>query len=391
MSEIVYLFGAGINRVINDRQGLRPPLAKDLFQQVLNQDRITLSGYNLEARKPLFDYIDHYFKFSMEKLRTEEFDLESCYTLIQLQAMDARLKNNENKLILLNEIESQLTNLFVTFLSTFDTFFSEAFRVLGQIIYSEKSTVLTFNYDTLLESAIESASGVNHNTPSTFFDTAFRRIKIPDEEVAYSHHKWNRPLAYGVQFDEVQLQRAGNRLFVTGERFYSHPDNKLYDAPLLKLHGSINWFDYTGIKTDSFRSDKDHETNAGKTVLFDNFWMSIRPPELNGEILSPKIITPVLYKEFTSDPIISQVWQRAYQELLTCKTLIVGGYSFPPSDFNTKRLFLEAFADNSLDELIVINPDPSVAGIVKNLCHFNKPVTTCNSLNEFISLFVKIV
>ena len=34
MSEVVYLFGAGINRGIEDHDGVVPPLATDLFEVV---------------------------------------------------------------------------------------------------------------------------------------------------------------------------------------------------------------------------------------------------------------------------------------------------------------------------------------------------------------------
>ncbi len=37
------------------------------------------------------------------------------------------------------------------------------------------------------------------NRPATFTDTAFRRIELPDEEVAFSHLNWNLPLAYGIK------------------------------------------------------------------------------------------------------------------------------------------------------------------------------------------------
>ncbi len=93
--------------------------------------------------------------------------------------------------------------------------------------------------------------------------------------------------------------------------------------------------------------------------------------------------------EPSQDSIIYEIWERAYKELSTCKRLIVGGYSFPPTDFNTKRLFLEAFSEHSVEEIIVINPITSVVQIVKDLCHFKKPVLVCRDLEEFISLYLR--
>ena len=68
--------------------------------------------------------------------------------------------------------------------------------------------------------------------------------EITDEDVVDSHFAWNRPRAYGVEFDYVQLHRAGTPDIVEGKRFYQN--NPLYSPPLLKLHGSLNWFVYSG-------------------------------------------------------------------------------------------------------------------------------------------------
>lgn len=403
MSEIVYLLGAGINRVLKNEEGLQPPLATDFFQQVLNQDHFTIHRYFFEERQSLFDYIERYWKMSSEQLKNTPFDLEDCYTLIQLQKLDADKKGDKDRLRLLSQIELQLTMLLAEYLAKFDIpldpSISQPFRLFGDIIYNQKATVITFNYDTLLESVIGNASDANPNMPATFIDTSFRRIELPDEEVAYSHLNWNLPLGYGVKFDEVQLQRSGLRIFVSGERFYSHPKNKLYDNPILKLHGSINWFTYSGNKKPSdswlkhfgveqnFPHDAENaKDRVGQTVMFSAIWWNGQLPEHNDEILSPIIVTPVLYKNFYKHSFINELWKRAAIELSNCKTLIVGGYSFPPTDFNTKRLFLEAFSNHSPEEIIVINPETSVVQTVKDLCHFKKPVLVCRDLNELIAL-----
>ena len=79
------------------------------------------------------------------------------------------------------------------------------------MIYTEKPAVLTFNYDTLLESAIESASHVRAKAPASL-PRKNTIIDVSDEELSYSHFNWNRPLAYGVKFDEVELQPRQGRL-----------------------------------------------------------------------------------------------------------------------------------------------------------------------------------
>jgi hypothetical protein len=158
----------------------------------------------------------------------------------------------------------------------------------------------------------------------------------------------------------------------------------LYDPPLLKLHGSLNWFVYTGVRP--YQTLGSHEqTKAGSTLLYQGDWWFNEPLDVGGEIVVPIIITPVLHKNIDHNSIIGELWGRAKRELSECSRLVIGGYSFPPTDFHTRRLFLEAFTGRSPDEVIVINPNTTVTGVVKRLCHFDKPVVTCRDLKEFIS------
>lgn len=411
MSETVFMFGAGINRILINDEGLKPPLATDFFKQIFKQKRSTRAEeFFIEERYLLFGYIERFWKLSADQLKDTKFDLEECYTLIQLQKIDAEKIGNKDLLDELSQIELQLTLLFAQYLANFKLPYnfdfykpdpSKPFHYLGEIIYKEKGTVITFNYDTLLEGVIQNASGANQNMPGELVEVQFRRMKLTDDVVAYSHHSWNMPLAYGIEFDEVQLRIAGGPLHVSGERFYSHPQNKIYDNPFLKLHGSINWFTYSGNKLSGGRggwtewlgveADFPHEIEnakdrTGKIVLTNESWLQDKLPEHKQEILNPVIITPVLYKDYYQYPFIKTLWDRAYLELSNCKRLIVGGYSFPPTDFHTKRLFLETFADRSPEEIIVINTEKDSIETVKKLCNFKKPVRHCRDLVEFCKL-----
>ena len=326
MADTVYLFGAGINRTVSDWDGILPPLSTDFFQQALRHRRIRDDHYK-EKLKPVFEYIAKYWKLTPKELESEPFDIEACFTLLELQAQEALSKNDHDAFIPLAEAKYRLTVMLAEYLSDFEHFIykSDSFRLLGKIIHDEKPAILTFNYDTLLESTIESASGVTTKIPPSFLkpshDPEF--TDIPDDELAYSHMNWNRPLGYGVKFDEVQLHRAGTYAFVAGERFYSHPTNDLYYPPLLKLHGSINWFIYSGVSKYPFQDDAVVAEKKGKTLLFRGSWWFNEPPDIYGAIIEPIIITPVVHKHINQMPIIPTIWKKAAEELTSCKRLIV--------------------------------------------------------------------
>ena len=391
MTETVYLLGAGINQDVADWHGLKPPLADNFFQMALQNKKYSDEHYSTKI-KLVYDYISHYWKKSKEDLQDKPFNLEECFTMLQLQQNEAERMENYTVLRELVQVEFQLQSFFAEYLLDFSNFVhsSDVMMRLGRVIYTEHPIILTLNYDLILERIIESASGVRMNIPKSFHGKPNDQGEIPDEELPYSHCNWNRPLGYGIKFDEVQIQRAGLSTYVRGNRFYNHPENQLYDWVVLKLHGSLNWFHYIPIRKYQSFIQEDEELSEEKReeiLLIDGHWWFNEPPDYHGWLINPLIITPVLYKEqYYQHRIFIDIWKRAQDELTKCNRLIVIGYSFPPTDFNIKRLLLESFSENTLDELIVVNPDTSVVKIIKELCHFEKPVQVCKDLKEYLTL-----
>jgi hypothetical protein len=391
MAETVYLLGAGLNQNVVDWNGLKPPLANNLFQMALRHDKYAGEHYSNQIA-PVYEYISRYWKKSRDDLRNQPFNLEECFTMLQLQEKEAERAEDYEKLGEIARIVFHLILFLAEFLSEFDVhvFKSEAMIEFGKIIYRESPTVLTLNYDLILESIIENASGISSSAPKSFYGKPDDRGEVPYEEMPYSHHNWNRPLGYGIKFDEIQLQRAGISTYVKGSQFYNHPKNQLYAWTILKLHGSLNWFHYLPVRKYPLFGSEDEKLSDDalrETLLVNGHWWFNEPPDHNGWLINPLIITPVLYKEqFYDHPVFSDIWTQAYNELSKCRRLVVIGYSFAPTDFNIKKLLLEAFCENTLEELAVVNPDISVIQTIKELSHFQKPVLACQDLEEYLGL-----
>ena len=383
MAETVYVLGAGINRSIKDASHLRPPLATDLFKQALRHELLDETGR--QELKDLFAYIWRYWRYSVEDLREEPFDLEACFTMLQQQRIEADEDGDERQKESISQIEDQLTALLTRYLAYIEHFSSGTSDLgeVGKQVLSERAAVLTFNYDTIVESAIEEAGGTTDESPP-------EEGTVLEEHLSYSEYKWNRALAFGVRFDEVHIQQKRVVVLepVVGERFYGHPDNELYPTPILKLHGSLNWFIHTSRQSRPNAYGATKNPKEGSVVLASGY-PHVRHgfgtlDDLYGWVLRPMIVTPVLYKDLVGKGVVGQSWRIARKELSTCRRLVVAGYSFPATDFATRRLFLEAFADSSPKELVSVNPSRSVAGEAAFLCHFrNKPLVREN-LEEFL-------
>lgn len=202
-------------------------------------------------------------------------------------------------------------------------------------------------------------------------------------------------MGYGFKFDQIQLQQAGVSKFVSGSRFYSIPQNQLYSKPLLKLHGSLNWFKYSPVRslpTLSGETIPELGEKESEIILKNGTWWFARPPDHNGWFITPIIITPVLYKdEYYDDKPFKEIWTQAKNALSRCKKLVIIGYSFSPTDFSTKHLLIESLMNSDLEELIVVNPDHNLIEVVKELCHFSGGVVWYSSLDDYLNTFSGLV
>lgn len=99
-------------------------------------------------------------------------------------------------------------------------------------------------------------------------------------------------------------------------------------------------------------------------------------------LLLPQIITPVLNKDLSEEP-YRTLWQLGKEQLRECRRLVIGGYSFPPTDEATRKMF-DVFAERTLDELVVINPRKEPVKVAKELCHFPRSVIWRNNLEEYL-------
>ncbi|MHC4260033.1 MAG: SIR2 family protein [Planctomycetota bacterium] len=400
--QTVYLLGAGFSQCVKDWHGLKPPLRTNFFQIVLKTEKYQAKHYS-EKLASVYEYIKRYWKKSKEDLLKEPLDLEECFTFLELQLDEANERGDGEEAKRLISIRFLLKTLLAKFLSEFvviprdserflrggvDTD-TDLLRCFARRLHDQKHIVITFNYDCFLEDAIASVSGLNKQMVDSMPMPPTANGDVAAEELALSWCNWNLPLAYGFKFDEVTLQRPGPSQVVNGQRFYGHVENQLYDWKILKLHGSLNWFQYVqAMIADMASHSPEFPIHKGGDILLGSSLFDFNmSPMQDGWFVDPLIITPVLYKDvyYKRKP-FPELWNQAKSHLARCSRLIVIGYSFGATDFSVRKLLLEAFAENELDELVVVDPDTSVVKTVKQLVHFDKPVFVCHDVEEFLKL-----
>jgi hypothetical protein len=385
-----------VNRVIRDFEGVNPPLINNFFITSLKKRKFSSDSY-LDKMKVVFDYIESYWKKTGKDLAREPFDLEECFTILTLQLRDALRKGLSEDALRLSRVQFSLKSFVAELLSEFEiqSYSSVRMQQFGMKLWAEKPNIISFNYDTIIESVLASASGL-----SDWILRGERYPKsdpgnvVPTGELSFSHLKWNLPLGYGVEFDRVEIQRAGVPPIVDGVRFYSNPDNRLYPWSVLKMHGSLNWFRYLPIRSfPTLPGEPEAELSTDKrqqVILMRRSWWFNQPPDFEGWYVDPVILTPGLFKyeALGEDPLYDRVfgtiWTKAKEALSTAKKLVVIGYSFPVTDVSTRRLFLESLQRNRLSELVVVNPNQSVLDKTKEICQMKTNVTQYEGFEEYL-------
>jgi hypothetical protein len=176
-------------------------------------------------------------------------------------------------------------------------------------------TVLTFNYDTVIE---ESFDGAQLWTPLDGYEAP------------------------------VHNQRAAwvkNWFKIRGRE--GHPLKSKIN--ILKLHGAVNWVLYKQNGQIKMKA-RPYSVRGGKKRAAVHEKVSILPPGWN--------------KQISKYP-YSELWRKARLELEKCKTLLIVGYSMPETDLLAKALFVEVVrhrqsARKSLANLVVADPDSKV-------------------------------
>lgn len=182
-------------------------------------------------------------------------------------------------------------------------------RLLGMLnngMPKGENTFITFNYDTLLEDALN-------------------ELKLP---VSYGSAMGLHPASQKLSH-EITSSDNQTRTLVATNRITAEP------IPVLKMHGSLNW---------------SHDSSSGSINIFQNY------DELAASALMPELVPPTWKKVFENS--IESVWDDAIEKLNTATRIIIIGFSMPETDMHFKYLLAAGLKRNiSLRKVLFVNPD----------------------------------
>jgi len=302
---VVAIMGAGATTGGLSKTKLPPPVDKDFFDTVA---MIKGRGTPAVAKRVMKDVYEMFGK-------VHGVGLEEYYREIETRAAIGAIAPTQNKQRDWGRRKQDLDELIrrVYIHTTFDLkgnlpLKSPSHENLFRL-FTGKTTIITFNYDLVIEENIQTAGTWN---PKNGFLV----------NVSGSTGEWARKL---------MRKQAANQ-------------NRKVRVDLLKMHGSLGWRLYEGNKAIRIK-DRPYVVRAGQRETV--------------AILGPGWKKPIDRNPF------KRFWREARLRIEGAKTVMIIGYSLPETDLLARALFAEAIRmkkarKDMLRKLFIVDPSAMV-------------------------------
>ncbi len=366
------ILGAGASKSYNkSKTGVRMPVALDFFETFRKLD-ISENPWVLIGN--IITYIsERNNKDILEFLNFSE-DIEMLHSEIQEKLYKALKRGDffsEDYDVRLFKAFNELIFVFVSVINEIQNGDVSASHLNLAKQLSKNDSVITFNWDTLMD----------------------RALKLET--------KWNVENGYFVKptaiFNDEWIAQNGKSVDIEFPK-------------LLKLHGSSNWITSHIQPSSNGKLELSQETDAEDFYVFESatkpystfagrymsgyeeFSFGYYPPNLPlkgkdapegyvyvksriknplmpegkssdaGLTSMPLIIPPVKSKEYDLfGTLFSQIWDKAQKEIEMADEIYVIGYSFPKTDIRTDKLFKSAFIKRTtIPKIVILNPSPEL-------------------------------
>ena len=343
----VLIIGAGISRAAAPERAAirnRPPLDVDFAQ-------IALAAYP-EQFKKISDQLKAFVADYSETLLTS---LETTTTYLYLKALDSAPKSAEHiaflqLLELIGLVLAHTTNRIK--LAPRSLLYRFLLSELKRVPNPQDLTIITFNYDLLIERALL-LLGQNQHCETFVFPHSYRLPKVAATP--------------GISGLEKFPTRAGHGKGIA----------------LLKLHGSINWQSVHTSQLPNpsalFNPKRELHVINSPMARATLSWIRRR----RRVYLQPIIVPPISGKRGTMHAGIPVLWKLAGQALREADRVVIGGYSCPPLDLEARFLLGENLRANKAKRIYVVDPNPDIVSRYVPLCGVDH-ITNYRSLRAWV-------
>jgi len=288
----VYILGAGSSASFDrSYSGIRCPTAKNFFS-VADTVLKSMPGNGLAGYKNIVSFLEKYFSLPISKVEKAGLDMQDVLTFLDLEL---EYSDSVEEMDLLTSARNEFMDLLTLIFNRVLVGPPCPYHTALASSLAEGDTIISFNYDLLMDSAMN---------------------KSP---------YWAPETGYG-----FNAATADAGIITPGLQ------SKTY---LLKPHGSFNWMVCK---------------NCGKVYVLspDQSTITVQCSSFKTtegkqtQHTMERLIIPPSIKKDVHGNILQQIWIKALEYLKIARRIVIIGYSLPATDFMVKRLLYRALSQN---------------------------------------------
>lgn len=317
MPRSVYVLGAGFSHNFNREEF---PLMRDFLETA----KTRFIYQPEEEHRELAHVISSHFHDPLYP------DIEKVLSFLSGSPLHVRSLPSERRSILYDE----LVGIIVRLLSNASKSVGESndnketYLKFAARLAATEVTIITFNYDLLIEILLEQTSN------------------------------WQRYYGYGAHIPTASAAMPTSPHTFQLQRFSEELDINRSRVTLLKLHGSINWGKPI-IADDQSNAIYQLPIRGGFSIA--DFAVQTEFGSPFTQYFKPVIVPPVLDKSlWLRNPTFRVLWNMAMEAIDNAETITFIGYSLPVTDFMAEFMFRQGINLHSTEtKIVVVDPNAS--------------------------------
>ncbi|HBC3592984.1 TPA: SIR2 family protein [Vibrio parahaemolyticus] len=359
----LFILGAGASKAYGQsKTGVRMPIACDFFDTFDKLD-ISQSLWVLQGQINLY---------AMEKYGVDPYtyfrsgiDIEDFHSSIESDLQDAHAVGNKSESTILQMSYNELVYLFASVINEIQNGpVSKPHLKLAQNL-SKDDVIATFNWDTLIERALEEELSWSTDRGYGFSPKSIYRNGWSSSENQSSKSVQLYKLHGSTNWLTVHPSLLGD--FTTLNKFVAPDDVYVYESTEqpYPCHRGRFMEGYERLSYGYYPVNLDMVAYApdGQEIVF------IPQPKphveegkapSDGVATIPLIIPPVKEKKYDQyGSLFENLWEKTASAIEKADEIILIGYSFPKTDIKSTKLFLDAFMKRSSKPRIkILDPNP---------------------------------
>jgi len=363
----VIVMGAGASKAYSDSPTqLKMPISSDFFQTYskleISSNPWVLVGY-------IINYLEHYLNIPAIQFGDLTVDIETVHTEMEERLIRAMNNNNFEDILRTWNAYVQMHFLFASVLNEIQNGpISQSHRRLAQCL-SQEDCVVTFNWDCLIDRALESETSWvpdqgYYVVPSAIYDDKWVKPYTPydsDFPLLLKLHGSTNWLTSYLRLDE---NNQPSFTHTTGpEDFYVYKNANspysCYDGRYMPGYQPYSFGYYPpNIPPPGIEAPEEH---IFVRVTPRNPFISKGTSNSTGLESMPLIIPPVKSKNYNMfGGLFVKIWEKTRIALSEADEIHIYGYSFPSTDVQVQRLFEKAFLKRQTPpNVVIVNPQPA--------------------------------